>query len=210
MPYIWLEDVKKHHKTSAREQEELATATFHWGKIIRRSKVKNVWLDWGTDKTLKEWYVMLSAHYDPCGCRQTWMLKENFRFTMELEICRGTFGCHELQPNTLLPILQRSCFDCAVGTAWGKGLLWVQPISCGKSSYSIWNQIIYNLNIDGHTHFGDTVIGSWQNYCRWFSKWSSFWVWLESRRRSSTEQGLYDRSDIVSLSQKKAIPAPTF
>lgn len=208
MPYIWLEDVKntiKNQMTGGKATAELSIE----GKNNKAIEGKNVlaWIE-GTDKTLKNEYVMLSAHYDHVGVGKPDAegdsiyngTRDNAVGTVAVMNAAKYFAANPPKRSVLI----------ALWTAEEKGLL--------GSAYFAENplvpldQIIYNLNIDG-AGYNDTsvitVIGLGRTTADGLVSEAVSEFGLKAVADPAPEQGLYDRSDNVSFA-KKGIPAPTF
>jgi hypothetical protein len=208
MPYIWLEDVKntiKNQMTGGKATAELSIE----GKNNKAIEGKNVlaWIE-GTDKTLKNEYVMLSAHYDHVGVGRPDAegdsiyngTRDNAVGTVAVMNAAKYFAANPPKRSVLI----------ALWTAEEKGLL--------GSAYFAENplipldQIIYNLNIDG-AGYNDTsvitVIGLGRTTADGLVSEAVAEFGLKAVADPAPEQGLYDRSDNVSFA-KKGIPAPTF
>lgn len=208
MPYIWLEDVKntiKNQLTGGKATAELSIE----GKNNKAIEGKNVlaWIE-GTDKNLKNEYVMLSAHYDHVGVGKPDAegdsiyngTRDNAVGTVAVMNAAKYFAANPPKRSVLI----------ALWTAEEKGLL--------GSAYFAENplvpldQIIYNLNIDG-AGYNDTsvitVIGLGRTTADGLVSDAVSEFGLKAIADPAPEQGLYDRSDNVSFA-KKGIPAPTF
>lgn len=208
MPYIWIEDVKNTFKnllTAGKVEAELSIE----GKINESVDGKNVvaWIE-GTDKNLKNEYVMLSAHYDHVGIGKPDETgdsiyngtRDNAIGTVAVMNAAKFFAKNPPKRSVLL----------ALWTAEEKGLL--------GSAYFAENpliplkQIIYNLNIDG-AGYNDTsiitVIGLGRTTADDLVSQAVADFGLKAIADPAPEQGLYDRSDNVNFA-KEGIPAPTF
>jgi hypothetical protein len=208
MPYIWVEDVKntfKEQLTAGKVSAELSIE----GKNNKAIEGKNVlaWIE-GTDKKLKNEYVMLSAHYDHVGVGKPDAegdtiyngARDNAVGTVAVMNAAKYFAKNRPKRSILL----------ALWTAEEKGLL--------GSAYFAENplvpldHIIYNLNIDG-AGYNDTsvitVIGLGRTSADGLVSEAVSEFGLKAIADPAPEQGLYDRSDNVSFA-KKGIPAPTF
>lgn len=208
MPYIWLEDVKNTVKNQMKDGKATATLSVE-GKVNKAIDGKNVvaWIE-GTDKTLKNEYVMLSAHYDHVGVGKPDAAgdsiyngtRDNAVGTVAVMNAAKYFAANPPKRSVLL----------ALWTAEEKGLL--------GSAYFAENplipldQIIYNLNIDG-AGYNDTsvitVIGLGRTTADGMVSDAVTEFGLKAIADPAPEQGLYDRSDNVNFA-KKGIPAPTF
>jgi hypothetical protein len=208
MPYIWVEDVKntfKEQLTAGKVSAELSIE----GKNNKAIEGKNIlaWIE-GTDKNLKNEYVMLSAHYDHVGVGKPDAegdtiyngARDNAVGTVAVMNAAKYFAKNRPKRSVLL----------ALWTAEEKGLL--------GSAYFAENplvpldHIIYNLNIDG-AGYNDTsiitVIGLGRTSADGLVSEAVSEFGLKAIADPAPEQGLYDRSDNVNFA-KKGIPAPTF
>ena len=208
MPYIWIEDVKnmlKNQLTAGKVEANLLVE----GKKNTPVEGKNVlaWIE-GSDKTLKDEYVMLSAHYDHVGIGTPDAsgdsiyngTRDNAVGTVAVMNAAKFFAKNPPKRSILL----------ALWTAEEKGLL--------GSAYFAENplipldKIIYNLNIDG-AGYNDTsvitVIGLGRTTADDLVSEAVADFGLKAIADPAPEQGLYDRSDNVNFA-KEGIPAPTF
>ncbi|WP_339879657.1 M28 family peptidase [uncultured Algoriphagus sp.] len=208
MPYIWIEDVKnmlKNQLTAGKVEANLLVE----GKNNTPVEGKNVlaWIE-GSDKTLKDEFVMLSAHYDHVGIGTPDAsgdsiyngTRDNAVGTVAVMNAAKFFAKNPPKRSILL----------ALWTAEEKGLL--------GSAYFAENplipldKIIYNLNIDG-AGYNDTsvitVIGLGRTTADDLVSEAVADFGLKAIADPAPEQGLYDRSDNVNFA-KEGIPAPTF
>ncbi|WP_339864967.1 M28 family peptidase [uncultured Algoriphagus sp.] len=208
MPYIWIEDVKnmlKNQLTAGKVEANLLVE----GKKNTPVEGKNVlaWIE-GSDKTLKDEFVMLSAHYDHVGIGTPDAsgdsiyngTRDNAVGTVAVMNAAKFFAKNPPKRSILL----------ALWTAEEKGLL--------GSAYFAENplipldKIIYNLNIDG-AGYNDTsvitVIGLGRTTADDLVSEAVADFGLKAIADPAPEQGLYDRSDNVNFA-KEGIPAPTF
>ncbi|RAI93979.1 M28 family peptidase [Algoriphagus yeomjeoni] len=208
MPYIWIEDVKNTIKNQLTDGKVEANLLIE-GKKNTPVEGKNVlaWIE-GTDKTLKDEFVMLSAHYDHVGIGAPDAsgdsiyngTRDNAVGTVAVMNSAKFFAKNPPKRSILL----------ALWTAEEKGLL--------GSAYFAANplipldKIIYNLNIDG-AGYNDTsvitVIGLGRTTADDLVAEAVADFGLKAIADPAPEQGLYDRSDNVNFA-KEGIPAPTF
>jgi len=207
LPYIWIEDLKNEVKGIVAANPKVKLAI---GEKTNKPVVgKNVlaWIE-GTDKSLQNEYVMLSAHYDHVGVGRPDAegdsiyngARDNAVGTVAVMNAAKYFAANPPKRSVLL----------ALWTAEEKGLL--------GSAYFAENplipldKIIYNLNIDG-AGYNDTsvitVIGLGRTSADGLVSEAVSEFGLKAIADPAPEQGLYDRSDNVSFA-KKGIPAPTF
>ena len=208
MPYIWIEDVKntfKNQLISGKAEAELSIE----GKNNRPIEGKNIlaWIE-GTDKTLKDEFVMLSAHYDHVGIGTPDASGDSI-YNGTRDNAVGTVAVMNAAKFFAKNPPKRSIL-IALWTAEEKGLL--------GSAYFAENplipldKIIYNLNIDGAGYNNTeviTVIGLGRTTADDLVSQAVSEFGLKAIADPAPEQGLYDRSDNVSFA-KKGIPAPTF
>ena len=208
MPYIWIEDVKntlKNQLTAGKVEANLLVE----GKKNTPVEGKNVlaWIE-GSDKMLKDEFVMLSAHYDHVGIGTPDAsgdsiyngTRDNAVGTVAVMNAAKFFAKNPPKRSILL----------ALWTAEEKGLL--------GSAYFAENplipldKIIYNLNIDG-AGYNDTsvitVIGLGRTTADDLVSEAVADFGLKAIADPAPEEGLYDRSDNVNFA-KEGIPAPTF
>ncbi len=208
MPYIWVEDVKNTFKNQLTAGKVEANLSIE-GKKNTPVEGKNVlaWIE-GTDKTLKNEFVMLSAHYDHVGIGTPDASGDSI-YNGTRDNAVGTVAVMNAAKFFAKNPPKRSIL-IALWTAEEKGLL--------GSAYFAENplipldKIIYNLNIDG-AGYNDTevitVIGLGRTTADDLVSEAVSDFGLKAIADPAPEQGLYDRSDNVSFA-KKGIPAPTF
>jgi hypothetical protein len=208
MPYIWIEDVKNTFKNQLTAGKVDATLSIE-GKINKSIDGKNVlaWIE-GTDKTLKDEFVMLSAHYDHVGIGTPDAsgdsiyngTRDNAVGTVAVMNAAKFFAKNPPKRSILL----------ALWTAEEKGLLGSGYFA--SNPLIPLNQIVYNLNIDG-AGYNDTsiitVIGLGRTSADDLVSEAVSDFGLKAIADPAPEQGLYDRSDNVNFA-KEGIPAPTF
>ncbi|MEP1085707.1 M28 family peptidase [Algoriphagus sp.] len=208
MPYIWIEDVKNTFKEQLTAGKVDATLSIE-GKINTSVDGKNVlaWIE-GTDKDLKNEYVMLSAHYDHVGIGTPDAsgdsiyngTRDNAVGTVAVMNAAKFFAKNPPKRSILL----------ALWTAEEKGLLGSGYFA--SNPLIPLNQIVYNLNIDG-AGYNDTsiitVIGLGRTTADDLVAEAVSDFGLKAIADPAPEQGLYDRSDNVNFA-KEGIPAPTF
>jgi hypothetical protein len=208
MPYIWIEDVKNTFKNQLTAGKVEASLSIE-GKNNTPVEGKNIlaWIE-GTDKTLKNEFVMLSAHYDHVGIGTPDASGDSI-YNGTRDNAVGTVAVMNAAKFFAKNPPKRSIL-IALWTAEEKGLL--------GSAYFAENplipldKIIYNLNIDG-AGYNDTsiitVIGLGRTTADDLVSEAVSDFGLKAIADPAPEQGLYDRSDNVSFA-KKGIPAPTF
>ncbi|MEP0711883.1 MAG: M28 family peptidase [Algoriphagus sp.] len=208
MPYIWIEDVKNTFKEQLTAGKVDATLSIE-GKINTSVDGKNVlaWIE-GTDKDLKNEYVMHSAHYDHVGIGTPDAsgdsiyngTRDNAVGTVAVMNAAKFFAKNPPKRSILL----------ALWTAEEKGLLGSGYFA--SNPLIPLNQIVYNLNIDG-AGYNDTsiitVIGLGRTTADDLVAEAVSDFGLKAIADPAPEQGLYDRSDNVNFA-KEGIPAPTF
>lgn len=208
LPYIWVKDLENElPKQFAEKSVE--------GRLIVEGKKhtaitgKNViaWIE-GTDKNLKDEFVMLSAHYDHMGVGAPDAqgdsiyngARDNAVGTVAVMNAAKFFAENPPKRSILL----------ALWTAEEKGLLGSRYFA--ENPVVPLNKIVYNLNIDG-AGYNDTsvitVIGLGRTSADDLIIDAVDAFGLKAISDPSPEQGLYDRSDNVNFA-KKGIPAPTF
>lgn len=209
MPYIWVKDLSNTlPKAIATGSAKSATLEIE-GKSNSLIDGKNViaWIE-GTDKNLKNQYVMLSAHYDHVGIGRPDDTgdsiyngtRDNAIGTVAVMNAAKFFAKNPPKRSVLL----------ALWTAEEKGLLGSRYFA--ENPLIPLNQIIYNLNIDG-AGYNDTsvitVIGLGRTTADDLVSEAVSEFGLKAIADPAPEQGLYDRSDNVNFA-KEGIPAPTF
>jgi hypothetical protein len=209
IPYIWLKDLSN-DQINAVGKGEVKKADFKiTGKVNRNIIGKNVVaVIEGSDPTLKNEYVMLSAHYDHIGVGRPNDEGDSI-YNGARDNAVGTVALINAARYFAQNPPKRSILLCA-WTAEEKGLL--------GSGYFAENplvplsQIIFNLNID-NAGYNDTsivtVVGLGRTSADHLISEGTAAFGLEAIADPSPEQGLYDRSDNVNFA-RKGIPAPTF
>lgn len=209
IPYIWLKDLDN-TQINAIGSGSVGSVEFDIeGKINRNIVGKNVVaIIEGTDPTLKNEYIMLSAHYDHVGVGRPNAegdsiyngARDNAVGTVAVINAARYFG--ENPP-------KRSVLLCA-WTAEEKGLLGSAYFA--ENPLIPLNQIIFNLNID-NAGYNDTsivsVIGLGRTSADPLIEKATLEYGLNAIADPAPEQGLYDRSDNVNFA-RKGIPSPTF
>lgn len=209
LPYMWVKDLSnvlpKEIATGKAKSVKLEVA----GKNNTPVEGKNViaWIE-GTDKNLKNEFVMLSAHYDHVGIGTPDAegdsiyngTRDNAIGTVAVMNAAKFFAKNPPKRSVLL----------ALWTAEEKGLLGSRYFA--ENPLIPLNQIIYNLNIDG-AGYNDTsvitVIGLGRTTADDLVSEAVAEFGLKAIADPAPEQGLYDRSDNVNFA-KEGIPAPTF
>ena len=208
LPIIWVNDTKASLRESLKKKKQVAVNLSIQGKTDRQITSPNVLaVVEGTDPTLKEEYVLLSAHYDHVGIGSPVNgdsiyngARDNAIGTTALMMAAEYFAKHPPKRSILI----------AAWTAEEKGLLgsrWFvehPPIPL--------NKLVYNLNIDG-AGYNDTtkvtVIGLERTEAESDLVAAAQAFGLEAIKDPVPEQNLFDRSDNVHFA-KVGIPAPTY
>ena len=209
IPYLWVKDLS--NKLIAEiDQGKIKEALVNVeGKTNRKIAGKNVvaYIE-GTDATLKDEYLMLSAHYDHIGVGQPNAEGDSI-YNGARDNAVGTVAIINAAKYFAENPPKRSILLCA-WTAEEKGLLG----SAHFANYPLLplNQIIYNLNID-NAGYNDTsiisVIGLGRTSADHLIEEAVAEFGIKAMPDPSPEQGLYDRSDNVNFA-RIGIPAPTF
>lgn len=209
LPYIWLKDLSNELIASI-GQGNIQDADINIeGKINRKIAGKNVvaFIE-GTDASLKDEYLMLSAHYDHIGVGKPNAegdsiyngARDNAVGTVALINAAKYFAENPPKRSILL----------SAWTAEEKGLLGSAHFA--ENPLIPLDKIIYNLNID-NAGYNDTsiitVIGLGRSSADHLIEEAVADFGIKAVSDPSPEQGLYDRSDNVNFA-KKGIPAPTF
>ena len=209
LPYIWVKDLSNVlPKAIATEATKSAKLEIE-GKSNIPVEGKNVvaWIE-GTDKNLKNEYVMLSAHYDHVGIGTPDAegdsiyngTRDNAIGTVAVLNAAKFFAKNPPKRSVLL----------ALWTAEEKGLLGSRYFA--ENPLVPLNKIVYNLNIDGAGYNETsviTVIGLGRTTADSLVSEAVAEFGLKAIADPAPEQGLYDRSDNVNFA-KEGIPAPTF
>jgi hypothetical protein len=209
IPNIWLKDLSN---LVLKELNEAGNPAINFEIEGKKNKTvigKNVVaVIEGSDPTLKNEYVMLSAHYDHVGVGRPDAkgdsiyngARDNAVGVVALINAARYFAAHPPKRSILL---------CA-WTAEEKGLLGSAYFS--ENPLVPLDQIIYNLNID-NAGYNDTsiisVIGLGRTTGDQLIENAVKSYGLKAVADPAPEQNLYDRSDNVNFA-KKGIPAPTF
>ncbi|MDN3203669.1 M28 family peptidase [Algoriphagus sediminis] len=209
LPYLWVKDLKSEMKNSVAKGDVKKADLDIQGKIQKPIEGQNIlgWIE-GTDKNLKDEFIMLSAHYDHVGVGNPDAEGDTI-YNGARDNAVGTVSVLNAAKYFAKRPPKRSVLF-ALWTAEEKGLL--------GSAYFAENplipldKIIYNLNIDG-AGYNDTsiitVIGLTRTSEQEKLAEAAKAFGLEAIEDQAPEQGLFDRSDNVSFA-KKGIPAPTF
>lgn len=209
IPYIWLKDASN-ELGAAIDQGKIKEAKLQIeGKINRKIAGKNVVaVIEGTDASLKDQYVMLSAHYDHLGVGSPNAEGDSI-FNGARDNAVGTVAVINAARYFAEHPPKRSILLCA-WTAEEKGLLGSGYFS--ENPLVALDKIIYNLNID-NAGYNDTsiisVIGLGRTSVDHLIEEAVAEFGVKAVPDPSPEQGLYDRSDNVNFA-KKGIPSPTF
>ncbi|SFT56312.1 Zn-dependent amino-or carboxypeptidase, M28 family [Algoriphagus locisalis] len=209
LPYIWVKDLSNDLPKAIATRSAKSAVLEIEGKSNTPVDGKNViaWIE-GTDKNLKDEYVMLSAHYDHVGIGRPDAegdsiyngARDNAVGTVAVMNAAKFFAKNPPKRSVLL----------ALWTAEEKGLLGSRYFA--ENPLIPLNQIIYNLNIDG-AGYNDTsiitVIGLGRTTADDLVSEAVADFGLKAIADPAPEQGLYDRSDNVNFA-KEGIPAPTF
>ena len=208
IPYLWMKDLTGERIRAIRDNTSTMQITIE-GKVNRKIPGKNVvaYIE-GTDETMRDEYLMLSAHYDHVGIGAPNAAGDSI-YNGARDNAVGTAALIQAAQYFGVNPPKRSILLCA-WTAEEKGLL--------GSSYFAENppvelsDIAYNLNID-NAGYNDTtlvtVIGLGRSSVDHHIQEAARAFGLEAIADPAPEQGLYDRSDNVNFA-KKGIPAPTF
>ena len=209
LPYIWVKDLSNSlPKAIATGAEKTANLEIE-GKTNTLIEGKNIvaYIE-GTDKDLKDEYVMLSAHYDHVGIG-TPDAEGDSIYNGARDNAVGTVAVMNAAKFFANKAPKRSVL-LALWTAEEKGLLGSKYFA--ENPLIPLNQIVYNLNIDG-AGYNDTsiitVIGLGRTSADNLVSEAVSEFGLEAVEDPAPEQGLYDRSDNVSFAVH-GIPAPTF
>lgn len=209
IPYIWAKDLDGTLIKSIDQSPEAKVNLNIKGKENVSIAGKNVIAKIeGTDPTLKDEYVMLSAHYDHIGVGKPDAEGDSI-YNGARDNAVGTVAIINAAKYFAENPPKRSILLCA-WTAEEKGLL-------GSAYYSEHpliplDKVIYNLNIDNGGYNNTeiiTVIGFGRTSADHLIEEAVDAYGLKVTADPSPEQGLYDRSDNVNFA-KKGIPAPTF
>lgn len=209
LPYIWVKDLSNGLSKEIASGKAKSADLEIVGKTNVAIDGKNIlaWIE-GTDKTLKNEYVMLSAHYDHVGIGRPDETgdsiyngtRDNAIGTVAVMNAAKFFAKNPPKKSILL----------ALWTAEEKGLLGSRYFA--DNPLIPLNQIVYNLNIDG-AGYNDTsiitVIGLGRTSADGLVSEAVADFGLKAIADPAPEQGLYDRSDNVSFA-RHGIPAPTF
>ena len=208
IPLLWLNDPKGERLTLSQEMDQPATLRIS-GKNSQDVPAKNVVaMVEGTDPTLKDEYLVLSAHYDHIGTGPSPDptdsiyngARDNGIGTTALLSAAHYFGQHPPKRSVLFIAL----------TAEEKGLL-------GSAWYAAHpliplKQTVFNFNTDG-AGYDDTTkvtaIGLERTTAEAAITTASAAFELEATVDPVPEQNLYDRSDNVSFAQV-GVPAVNF
>lgn len=209
LPYLWIKDLTNETK-SAIATQKITQARFNVsGKKKETIEGKNVvaWIE-GTDSSLKNEFIMLSAHYDHVGVGRPDAegdsiyngARDNAVGTVAVLNAAKYFASNPPRRSVLL----------ALWTAEEKGLLGSGYFA--NNPLIPLNQIVFNLNID-NAGYNDTsiitVIGLGRTSGDYLISEAVAEFGLTALADPSPEQGLYDRSDNVNFA-RKGIPAPSF
>lgn len=209
LPYIWVKDLSNVLPKEIATGNAKSAVLEIEGKTNTPIDGKNVvaWIE-GTDKDLKNEFVMLSAHYDHVGIGRPDETGDSiYNGTRDNAI--GTVAVMNAAKYFTKNPPKRSVL-LALWTAEEKGLLGSRYFA--NNPLIPLNQIIYNLNIDG-AGYNDTsiitVIGLGRTSGDDMIIEAVEDFGLKALADPAPEQGLYDRSDNVNFAVK-GIPAPTF
>ncbi|MEB2784014.1 M28 family peptidase [Algoriphagus persicinus] len=209
LPYIWVKDLSNTLAKEIAVGAAKSAALEIEGKTTSPIDGRNViaWIE-GTDKDLKNEYVMLSAHYDHVGIGRPDETGDSiYNGTRDNAI--GTVAVMNAAKFFAKNPPKRSIL-LALWTAEEKGLLGSRYFA--ENPLIPLSQIIYNLNIDG-AGYNDTsiitVIGLGRTSGDDLVIEAVEEFGLKALADPAPEQGLYDRSDNVNFA-KVGIPAPTF
>lgn len=210
LPIIWLNDGKSELK-SLFEENSGETASLRIGsKIEQPVDAKNVvGAIAGTDPSLRDEYVVLSAHYDHIGVNPQATGTEDSIYNGARDNGMGTTALLSAAQYFSENPPQRSILFLAF-TGEEKGLLGSQYYS--QNPLVPMSQVVFNLNTDG-AGYNDTTkvtaIGLERTTAQKAIASASQSVGLEAIMDPVPEQNLYDRSDNVNFA-KLGVPAVTF
>ncbi|GAA0878105.1 M20/M25/M40 family metallo-hydrolase [Algoriphagus jejuensis] len=205
LPYIWVEDVKNELVGDKLKSAQVDVA----GKVNTPVEGKNVvaWIE-GTDPSLKNEFILLSAHYDHVGVG-TPDAEGDSIYNGARDNAVGTVAVINAAKYFAKNPPKRSVLF-ALWTAEEKGLLGSGYFA--NNPLIPLNQIVYNLNID-NAGYNDTsiitVIGLGRTNADFLIEEAVAEFGITAKADPSPEQGLYDRSDNVNFA-RKGIPAPSF
>ena len=183
------------------------------GNITREVPAKNVigWVE-GTHPTLKNQFIVLSAHYDHLGVAAKPKMEEgklDSIYNGARDNAIGATAVIDAARYFAQHPPKRSVLFIAY-TAEELGLVGSRYFA--ENAPIPFNQLVYNLNIDNASYNDTTIVSvvglgrtsadnDIKNACAAYG--------LTAMPDPAPEQGLFDRSDNVSLAIK-GIPAPTF
>jgi hypothetical protein len=205
LPYIWIEDVKNQMVGDKVKSVKVDVS----GKSNTPVEGKNVIaVIEGTDPTLKDEYILLSAHYDHVGVGKPDAEGDSI-YNGARDNAVGTVAVINAAKHFAKNPPKRSIL-LALWTAEEKGLLGSNYFA--NNPMIPLNQIVYNLNID-NAGYNDTsiitIIGLGRTDADFMIEEAATEFGITAKSDPSPEQGLYDRSDNVSFA-RKGIPAPNF
>jgi hypothetical protein len=205
LPYIWIEDVKNQMVGDKVKSVKVDVS----GKSNTPVEGKNVIaVIEGTDPTLKDEYILLSAHYDHVGVGKPDAEGDSI-YNGARDNAVGTVAVINAAKHFAKNPPKRSIL-LALWTAEEKGLLGSNYFA--NNPMIPLNQIVYNLNID-NAGYNDTsiitIIGLGRTDADFMIEEAAAEFGITAKSDPSPEQGLYDRSDNVSFA-RKGIPAPNF
>lgn len=209
IPYLWMKDLKNETFNAVGSGEIPEVELKVEGKVNRQITGKNViaYVE-GKDKTMKNEYLMLSAHYDHIGVGRPDASGDSI-YNGARDNAVGTVALIKAAKFFAKNPPKRSVLFCA-WTAEEKGLLGSAYFA--DNPLVPLNQIIFNMNID-NGGYNDTslitVIGLGRTSADFLIEEAVREFDLNPIPDPAPEQGLYDRSDNVNFA-RKGIPAPTF
>ena len=208
LPVLWLNDPKGERLTLFQEEDEAANLTIARKEDTEVPAKNVVAAVAGTDPTLRDEYVVLSAHYDHIGTGQSPNPNDSI-YNGARDNALGITALLSAAEYLSLHPPKRSVLFIAL-TAEEKGLL-------GSAWYAVHpliplEQTVFNLNTDGAGYNDTTVvtaIGLERTSAEATIKAASEASGLEAIVDPVPEQNLYDRSDNVSFA-RQGIPAVNF
>ncbi len=208
LPYLWLNDPANEHVDSFQQSSKNVTVNIE-GKsdetIISQNVIGKIE---GTDPTLKNEYLLLTAHYDHVGVEEGKNLedsiyngaRDNGIGLASLLSAARYLGQHPPKRSVILLAV----------TAEEKGLLGSQWYA--ENPLVPMEQVIFNLNTDG-AGYNDTsritIIGMGRTSTDEAYSEAAQAVGLSAEPDPAPEQNLFDRSDNVNFAQR-GVPAVTF
>ncbi len=214
LPTFWLNDASMSVLKQFNEQTTAPIRAETTGTTYRKLPTQNVvgYVE-GTDPKLKEEYILLTAHYDHIGSGTPGVTRgvtaEDSIFNGARDNAIGTTAVLTAARMFAKNPPKRSVLFIAY-TAEEDGLLGSQFYAANP--WLPLNKGVFNLNIDGAGYNSTeivTVIGLERTGAKDEVEKATAAFGLRPIDDPAPEQGLFDRSDNVSLAAK-GVPAPTF